>query len=401
MYDICIGDSHLRNRANNDTENHLHQKTVFKELRAKQISVQKDITKERILLVGVAKSQKERWRVIQSLEELANLTLTAGGKIIESFIQIKKRFDPATLIGIGKVKELAHISNNFDIDLIIFDIELTAAQIRNIENITGVRIIDRTMLILDIFAKHARTKEAKLQVELAQLEYRLPRLVGMGLEYSRLGGGIGTRGPGEKKLEVDRRRIQQRISTLKNALKKIERIKKIQRKGRKGLPKIAVVGYTNAGKSSLVNALTKAKLKISEHLFSTLDSNTSILFVPPKYKMLISDTVGFLKNLPHNLIASFHATLAEVLEADILIHVVDSTAEDIDAKIATVDDVLEKLGSHRTPKVVVLNKIDRLFEEEKERFKQKYPNAFFVSAKEGLGLTPLKDYLKNYFFRTT
>lgn len=370
-------------------------------MRAKQISVQKDITKERILLVGVAKSQKERWRVIQSLEELANLTLTAGGKIIESFIQIKKRFDPATLIGIGKVKELAHISNNFDIDLIIFDIELTAAQIRNIENITGVRIIDRTMLILDIFAKHARTKEAKLQVELAQLEYRLPRLVGMGLEYSRLGGGIGTRGPGEKKLEVDRRRIQQRISTLKNALKKIERIKKIQRKGRKGLPKIAVVGYTNAGKSSLVNALTKAKLKISEHLFSTLDSNTSILFVPPKYKMLISDTVGFLKNLPHNLIASFHATLAEVLEADILIHVVDSTAEDIDAKIATVDDVLEKLGSHRTPKVVVLNKIDRLFEEEKERFKQKYPNAFFVSAKEGLGLTPLKDYLKNYFFRTT
>ncbi|TET60936.1 MAG: GTPase HflX [Candidatus Stahlbacteria bacterium] len=375
---------------------------MFEELKGKQtISQSANDKKEKVLLVGVSDSKKERWQIVQSLEELANLTITAGGEVIENFIQIRKRFDPATLIGIGKSKELAQISRSFNIDLIIFDIELSAAQIRNIEKITGVRIIDRTMLILDIFSKHARTKEAKTQVELAQLEYQLPRLVGARAEFSRLGGGIGTRGPGEKKLEVDRRRIKQRISTLKKSMKKVEQTKRIQRKGRKNIPKIAVVGYTNAGKSSLVNALTKTKLITSNYLFSTLDSNTSILFVPPKYKMLISDTVGFLKNLPHNLIASFHATLAEVLEADILIHIIDSTAEDLDSKIITVDNVLEEIEAHRTPKILVFNKIDRLFEDEKIRFKNKYQKAIFISAKEKMGLNTLKDCLKKYFFRNT
>lgn len=357
--------------------------------------------REKVLLVGVSDSKKERWQIVQSLEELASLTITAGGEVVENFIQIRKRFDPATLIGIGKSNELAQISRSFKIDLIIFDIELSAAQIRNIEKITGVRIIDRTILILDIFSKHARTKEAKIQVELAQLEYQLPRLVGARTEFSRLGGGIGTRGPGEKKLEVDRRRIKQRISTLKKSIKRLERTKRTQRKGRKNIPKIAVVGYTNAGKSSLVNALTNAKLITSDYLFSTLDSNTSILFVPPKYKMLISDTIGFLKNLPHNLIASFHATLAEVLEADVLIHIVDSTAEDLESKIITVDNVLEEIEACETPTILVFNKIDRLFKEEKNRFKGKYPKAIFISAKDGLGLTTLKEHLKNYFFSNT
>lgn len=355
-------------------------------------------THEKVLLLGIARSHKERWLIIQSLEELTNLSITAGAEVIESFIQVKRRLDPATLIGIGKAKELAQICATFDINLIIFEHNLSPAQIRNVEKITDVRIIDRTTLILDIFAKHARTKEAKLQVELAQLEYRLPRLIGKGLEYSRLGGGIGTRGPGEKKLEIDRRRIKQRITTLKKAIEKIERTKKVQRKNRKGIPKIAVVGYTNAGKSSLVNALTNANLVISNHLFSTLDSNTSILFVPPKHKMLISDTVGFLKNLPHNLIASFQATLAEVLEANLLIHIVDATDEDIEAKISTVDNVLEEINAHKTSRIMVFNKTDRLFNEEKARCKRKYPYAVFVSAKENTGLVTLKNSLKDFFF---
>ena len=354
---------------------------------------------EKVLLVGVTQTQRERWLLAQSLEELANLTATAGGEVVETFVQIKSRFDPATLIGTGKARELADICQTFDIDLIIFDKELSAAQIRNVEKITDVRIIDRTTLILDIFSRHARTREAKLQVELAQLEYRLPRLVGFGIEYSRLGGGIGTRGPGEKKLEVDRRRIQQRISTLKRALKKIERTKQTQRKGRRDIPKICVVGYTNAGKSSLVNALTKAQLITSDKLFSTLDSNTSVLFVPPRYKMLISDTVGFLKDLPHDLIASFRATLAEVMEADLLIHIVDATAEDAEMKILTVNNVLEEMDVHKTSTILVFNKIDRLFDEEQERLAGKYPHAFFVAAKTGKGCSNLKHHLKNAFFK--
>ncbi|MEO0142560.1 MAG: GTPase HflX [candidate division WOR-3 bacterium] len=351
---------------------------------------------ERVILVGVGDEKRKRWELVQSIEELANLTRTAGGEVIESYIQIQHKYNPATLIGKGKAQELAQIAKKFNIDLLIFDTELTAAQIRNIEEITNVRTIDRTSLILDIFAKHARTKEAKLQVELAQLEYRLPRLVGMGLELSRLGGGIGTRGPGEKKLEIDRRRIKERISVLKHELKRIECSKQVQRKRRANFFKICVVGYTNAGKSSLVNALTRGNLLTAEYLFSTLDSNTSLLFIEPNYKVLISDTVGFLRNLPHNLIASFHATLAEVREADILIHIVDATDENIESKMITVENVLSEIKAIDKPRLLVFNKIDRLLMPQKERLIEKYPNALFISAREGTGIKELKEHLKNY-----
>ncbi|MGB9721317.1 MAG: GTPase HflX [bacterium] len=353
---------------------------------------------ERVLLVAVGDSKKKRWELIQSLEELASLARTAGAEVIESFIQMRDRYNPALLLGRGKAEELGKIAADFNIELMIFDTELSSAQIRNIEEITGIRVIDRTTLILDIFAKHARTREAKLQVEMAQLEYRLPRLVGKGLELSRLGGGIGTRGPGEKKLEVDRRRIKERISVLKKDLRKIELSKQVQRKQRYDFYKVCMVGYTNAGKSSLVNVLTRGNLLTADYLFSTLDSNTSVLFLPPNHKILISDTVGFLKNLPHSLIASFRATLAEVLEADLLIHIVDATDMDIESKMNTAEVVLREIGADTKPRVLILNKMDRLFQEEKIRLAERYPEALFVSAREGTGIKKLKEYLRRYFF---
>jgi GTP-binding protein HflX len=338
------------------------------------------VKEERVFLIAVGDGKKKRWELIQSLEELASLTRTAGGVVVESFIQMRDRFTPALLLGKGKAEELGRLASDFNVDLMIFDTELSSTQIRNIENLAGVRVIDRTTLILDIFAKHARTKEAKFQVEMAQLEYRLPKLVGRGLELSRLGGGIGTRGPGEKKLEVDRRRIKERISVLKKELRNIEKSKQVQRKQRYDFYKVCVVGYTNAGKSSLVNALTKGDLLTADYLFSTLDSNTSVLFLPPRHKILISDTVGFLRNLPHSLIASFRATLAEVLEADLLIHIIDATDSDIESKMSTVKAVLNEIDVGDKPAILLFNKLDRLFKEERMRLSEKYPEALFVSA---------------------
>jgi GTP-binding protein HflX len=348
-------------------------------------------SKERVLLIGIAPTSKDRWRVIDSLEELAQLTETAGGYVVEKILQIKSHLDPATLLGRGKIEELKDICRAHQIDLLIFDTSLTGTQIRNIQEQTGTRVIDRKALILDIFAQHAQTAEAKAQVELAQLEYRKTTLVGLGTELSRLGGGIGTRGPGEKKLEIDRRRIKERISFLNKLLQKIDKERKVQKKNRSQYIKVALVGYTNAGKSTLLNKLTGANVKASPELFATLDPKTKPLSLGKNLTVLITDTVGFIKNLPHELIASFRATLGEIQDADIILHIVDSSLPDIENKITVVEETLKELQSANKPTVMVFNKIDRLFETAQlERLKRSYPNSVFISALTGEGLMELK-----------
>ncbi len=351
-----------------------------------------DTSKERVLLIGLAKNNRERWEKIDSLEELEALTQTAGGEVVEKIMQIKEKPHPATFLGRGKIEELKRLSKEYDIDLFIFDDALTPIQIRNIEKATGVRTIDRTALILDIFARHAHTAQAKIQVELAQLEYRLSMLTGLGGTLSRLGGGIGTRGPGEKKLEEDRRLIKKRISTLKKRLKRIEKERETQRRHRRGFIKISLVGYTNAGKSTLMNRLTKAKVKVAPYLFATLDSNTKSLYLGNGIKVLLTDTIGFIRNLPPQLVASFKATLAEILNAHLVLHIADISSPEVEKRIEITRRVLSEIGCKGKSIRLVFNKIDRIFEEEVlERLKRKYPDALFISALTGEGIEILKE----------
>ncbi|MEO0091953.1 MAG: GTPase HflX [candidate division WOR-3 bacterium] len=346
---------------------------------------------ERVLLIGIARSSVERWKKIDSLEELASLTQTAGGAVVEKILQVKKDLNPSTLLGKGKIEELKQLCHKHQIDLLIFDDPITPSQMRNISEATKVRVIDRTMLILDIFAQHAKTAEAKTQVELAQLEYRRTNLIGFGTELSRLGGGIGTRGPGEKKLEIDRRRIKDRIDTLNRQLLRIDKERAVQRKKRQPYFKISLVGYTNAGKSSIMNRLTGAQVKIAPYLFATLDPNTKAFNLTKRLKVFITDTVGFIRNLPHELIASFRATLSETKEADLILHVVDASEENIEEKIQVVENTLKEIGCHNKSILMVFNKIDRIFEPEIiRRLKRNYPQSVFVSALTGEGLEKLK-----------
>jgi GTP-binding protein HflX len=354
---------------------------------------------ERVLLIGIAHSNKARWQKIDSLEELAALTQTAGGKVVEKILQIKKDFNSATLLGIGKITELTRLCRQHKINLLIFDDTLSATQIRNISDQTNVRVIDRTALILDIFAQHAKSAEAKAQVELAQLEHLRTNLVGYGTELSRLGGGIGTRGPGEKKLEEDRRRIRERISVLDKVLSKIDKERTVQRKNRQAYFKISLVGYTNAGKSTLMNQLTNAGVKVSPYLFATLDPNTKSLSLTKNITVFLTDTVGFIRNLPHELIASFRATLSEIKNADLILHVVDASEEDIESKINAVDNSLAEIGCRDKDILIIFNKIDRVFEPEViKRLKRCYSTSVFISALTGEGIDKLKlailDYIK-------
>lgn len=321
------------------------------------------VMSERAILIGMEWGRNDSlWTVDDSLEELKQLADTAGATVIKKFIQKRPKPDPAFFIGRGKVQELALYAQQENIDLCIFDDELSPAQQRNIESVMGIRILDRTALILDIFAQRARTNEGKLQVELAQLQYTLPRIMGKGLMLSRLGGGIGTRGPGETKLEVDRRRIRDRIAFIKDQIEKVKAVRSLHRSNRKknNVFEVSLVGYTNAGKSTLLNTLTNSDIYAKNQLFATLDPTTRQLTLPNKQEIIITDTVGFIQRLPHQLIAAFRSTLEVVTEADLLVHVIDVSHELYKEQAAAVHEVLKEIGAETKPVITVYNKIDKL-----------------------------------------
>lgn len=345
--------------------------------------------RERAVLVGVARSG-ERWLAEDHLEELALLTDTAGADVIEMTIQEKNRIDPAYFVGKGKAKDLAERVTELQANLLIFDDDLSPAQVRNLEKLTGLKVLDRSGLILDIFARRAKTKEARTQVELAQLNYLLPRLTRQWTHLSRQVGGIGTRGPGETQLEVDRRLIRKRIGLLTKALDRIKSQRHVRRQGRQDSFKVALVGYTNAGKSTLLNTLTQSDVFVEDRLFATLDATIRRLKVDNQKDILVIDTVGFIRKLPHNLVASFMSTLEEARLADAFLHVVDVTHPHLFEHISVVKDVLNDLDILDKPTVFVFNKIDKLKQKAiVDRLKQEFSPAVFVSAVRGFFLQDL------------
>jgi GTPase len=334
--------------------------------------------------------QHREFSLEESMAELRELARSAGGRVIAEFLQRRQKPNPATLIGSGKLEELKGAVASSSPDLVIFDHELTPSQQRNLERELNVRVIDRTQLILDIFARHARTREGQLQVELAQLQYLLPRLTGRGVEMSQLGGGIGTRGPGETQLETDRRKIFRRIRHVKEQLENVRRIRGQQRQRRESVPiaTIALVGYTNAGKSTLFNALTKAGVLESPHMFATLDPTLRSVTLPSRRQVLLSDTVGFIRNLPHTLVSAFRATLEEVQRASLLLHVADVTSPTAGEQQAQVEEVLRELESQDKPRLYVMNKVDLLPDKKRESLLDT-DSVIHVSAAKGIGLDRL------------
>ncbi len=356
--------------------------------------IRTDQQPERCVLVGMVQRGQSRWEVEDHLSELTALAHTSGAEIIRTFIQERPAPDPAFFIGKGKIEEIAEFIALQDIDLLIFDDELSPAQVKNIENVTKVKVIDRTALILDIFALHARTNMAKVQVELAQLNYYLPRLTRQWQHLSRQVGGIGTKGPGETQLETDRRLIRQRIAHLKNKLEKIAHQNQVQRQQRQELFRAALIGYTNAGKSTLMNALTNADVLIENQLFATLDTTVRRWQLSSSTTVLLSDTVGFIRKLPHHLIASFQTTLAEAGEADLLIHVVDITHPHFEAQLHTVNNILNELHLANKKRLLLFNKVDRLKNHHLlDQLRLLYPEALFISAARHIGLHHLKQRL--------
>ncbi len=366
--------------------------------------------KERTVLVGIYGDTTDRERAEEQLAELELLTDTAGGVTVDKVLQHRARPDVSTYIGKGKLQEIRQIAKAASADLIIFDDDLSPTQVRNVEKVAKSRVLDRSGLILDIFASRAKTSEAKTQVELAQLQYLLPRLTRFWTHLSRqkggvgTKGGIGTKGPGETQIETDRRLIGRRIAILKEKLDKLDQQRKVQRQGRSDSFRVALVGYTNAGKSSLMNAITETTVFAEDRLFATLDS-TVRRFTVGQEDVLLSDTVGFIRKLPHNLVESFKSTLDEIREADLLLHVVDASSPMKKEYIQTVYQTLQELGADKKPEILVFNKVDLVSCPERlADIRKEFPGAVFVSATRGIGLDEIFSEIKkkvetNYIYR--
>jgi GTP-binding protein HflX len=358
---------------------------------------------EKAILINLAINKKQKLEAEESMDELAGLARAAGARVVEKAFQVRPAISPKYFIGEGKVEEIKRIANEIDAGLVIFDHSLRPAQLRSLEKTLDLKVVDRTQLILDIFAQRAKSNEGKLQVELAQLSYLLPRLIGQGASLSRLGGGIGTRGPGEQKLEVDRRRIQDRIARIKRAIKNVHKRRSDQRQNRKKslIPLVALVGYTSVGKSTLFNRLAQENTFTSPQLFATLDPLVRRAYFSDGLYYFLSDTVGFIKKLPVELVSSFKATLEEVNEADAILHVIDRASPGAEGQEEAVARILEDIGAGDIPLVKVYNKIDLLPEKEEllKRNGKAGTEGFNISAATGEGIPALKDQLRSLLFK--
>jgi len=352
-----------------------------------------DIEKEKVLLVGIYGLSSEKFQAQEHLEELALLTCTAGGIPVAKILQQRNRPDVNSYVGKGKLNEINGQINALGVKTIIFDDDLSPTQIRNIEKVTDAKVLDRSALILDIFASRAQTAAAKTQVELAQLQYLLPRLTRYWTHLSRQSGGIGTKGPGETQIETDRRIISKRIGVLKSKLEKLDKQRTTQRKSRNQMTRVSLVGYTNAGKSTLMNALTNSCVFAENQLFATLDSTVRRHQLKSQ-EILLSDTVGFIRKLPHHLVQSFKSTLDEVREADLLIHLVDGSSKMVHEYIEVVEQTLKELKSNKKQTLLVFNKVDRIDDEQHEMLRAEYPSALFISSVRGIGLSQLEEAIE-------